>query len=160
MLIGIISDSHDNLPAIKKAIETLNSRKVNMVIHAGDYVAPFAVRLLMELNCPWIGVFGNNDGERKGLTLISENRIQEAPYELNLGGKSVYIVHDLDMFSLNGSVPDRNIIISGHLHQASVRKTGNQIYINPGELCGYVSGKSTFAILDTEILEAEVIELV
>lgn len=159
MLIGIISDSHDNLPAIKKAIEALNRRKVGMVIHAGDYVAPFAVRPLMGLNCPWIGVFGNNDGERKGLTLASENRIQEAPYELNLGGKSVYIVHDLDMFSTNGTVPDRNIIISGHLHQASVRKTGSQIYINPGELCGYLSGKSTFAILDTETLEAEIIEL-
>ncbi len=159
MLIGIISDSHDNIPIIKKAINFLNSRNINMVIHAGDYVAPFTVKLFKEFKCPWIGVFGNNDGEKKGLTLVSENRIQEAPYELNLGGKSVYITHDLDMFAQEGKIPDRDIIIHGHQHHAYIRKVDSQIYINPGELCGYVSGKCTLAILDTDTLEAEIIEI-
>ncbi len=159
MLIGIIADSHDNILVIKKAISYLNERKVNMVIHAGDYVAPFSVRLFKEFNCPWIGVFGNNDGEKKGLTLVSESRIQEPPYELNLGGKSVFITHDIEMISEDGIVPGRDIVIYGHNHQSSVSKKNNQLYVNPGELCGYVTGKSTLAILDTDKMDAEIIEV-
>ncbi len=159
MIIGIISDSHDNVPAIRKAIAFLNEKKVNMVIHAGDYVAPFAVRLFKELDCPWIGVFGNCDGEKKGLTLVSESRIQEPPYELNLGGKSVYITHDINIASEDGVIPGRDIVICGHTHQASVSRKENQLYINPGELCGYVYGKSTLAILDTEKMDAEIVEI-
>jgi putative phosphoesterase len=159
MIIGIISDSHDNVPVVKKAIALLNEKKVNMVIHAGDYVAPFTVRLFKEFVCPWIGVFGNYDGENKGLTVVYENRIQEPPYELNLGGKSVYITHDLFLEFPDGNVPGRDVIIYGHNHQASIEKRNNQIYINPGELCGYVSGKSTIALLNTENLEAEIIEI-
>ncbi len=67
MLIGIMSDTHDNLPAIRKAVEFFNERNVDLVIHAGDYVAPFVARELKKLKAPLKGVFGNNDGERKGL---------------------------------------------------------------------------------------------
>lgn len=159
MIIGIISDSHDNISLIRKAISFLNEKNVNMVIHAGDYVAPFAVRLFRDFICPWIGVFGNNDGERKGLTVVSESRIQEPPYELNLGGKSVYITHDINLASEDGMILGRDIVIFGHSHQPSINNVGNQLYINPGELCGYVTGKSTLAILDTEKMHAEIIEL-
>lgn len=159
MIIGIISDSHDNMNIIKKAINYLNEKRVDMVIHAGDYVAPFSVRLFKELNCPWIGIFGNCDGEKRGLTLVSENRIQEAPYELNLGGKSVYITHDISSVSEDGIILGRDIVISGHTHQPFVTKKGNQLYINPGELCGYLTGKSTLAILDTEKMDADIVEI-
>lgn len=159
MIVGIISDSHDNIPVVKKAILLLNERKVDFIIHAGDYVAPFTIRLFKEFNCPWIGVFGNNDGEKKGLTMVSESRIQEPPYELNLGGKSVYITHDLHLLSEDGIVPGRDIVIYGHTHQASVEKKGGQLYINPGELCGYVTGRCTIGILDTEKMEVEIVEI-
>ncbi|MGC8928332.1 MAG: metallophosphoesterase [Myxococcota bacterium] len=159
MIIGIISDSHDNIPLIRRAIVYLNEKNVNMVIHAGDYVAPFSVRLFKEFNSPWIGVFGNNDGEKKGLTVVSENRIQEPPYELNLGGKSVYITHNINLESQDGIIPGRDIIIFGHNHEASISKKGNQLYINPGELCGYITGRATLAILDTDKMDAEIVEI-
>ncbi len=41
MLIGVVSDTHDNLPLVEKAVKRLNEEKVNLVLHAGDYVAPF-----------------------------------------------------------------------------------------------------------------------
>jgi predicted phosphodiesterase len=31
--------------------------------------------------------------------------------------------------------------------------------VNPGEACGYLNNKATFAIIDTEKMEAEIIEL-
>jgi len=42
LLLGIISDSHDNLPKIESAVARLNNLGVDLVLHAGDYCAPFA----------------------------------------------------------------------------------------------------------------------
>lgn len=67
MKIGIISDTHDNLDAIDRTIETLNSYKIDLVIHAGDVISPFAARRFKELKSPLRVVYGNNDGERTGL---------------------------------------------------------------------------------------------
>ncbi len=158
MLIGAISDTHDNLPMVEKAIRRLNDEKVELVLHAGDYVAPFVIPYFKALNAKLIGVFGNNDGERRGLTLKSEGRIQEPPYELNLGGKSIYITHDLEDVP-DGKVPGRDIIIYAHTHQPSVDLRDAQLYVNPGELCGLLTGKSTVAVVDTEAMTAEIVEL-
>jgi len=158
MLIGVMSDSHDHQEKLKKAVESFNARGVGIVIHAGDFVAPFSLKCLESLSCPWIGVFGNCDGERKGLTLKSEGRIQEPPYELNLGGKSIYVTHNLEDVP-DGKVPGRDIVIYGHTHEPAVSLKEKQLYINPGELCGVLTGKSTVAVVDTEAMTAEVVEV-
>ena len=66
MKIGVLSDSHDNVPMVKKAVELFNSEGVELVIHAGDFIAPFVVAAMGDLKCRVVGVFGNNDGERIG----------------------------------------------------------------------------------------------
>ena len=66
-MIGILSDSHDNLPMIGRAVRVFNDAGCDLVIHAGDIVAPFAARALAGLRAPIKAVFGNCDGERKGL---------------------------------------------------------------------------------------------
>ena len=43
-VIGIISDTHDNIYMIDKAVEELNKRQVRLVLHAGDYISPFTVQ--------------------------------------------------------------------------------------------------------------------
>lgn len=49
MRIGAMADTHDNLPMIRRAVEAFNAEQVELVIHAGDIVAPFALRPLDEL---------------------------------------------------------------------------------------------------------------
>ena len=39
MKLGIISDTHDNLPAIAAAVEIFKKARVQAILHAGDYVA-------------------------------------------------------------------------------------------------------------------------
>ena len=67
-MIGIISDSHDNLNAIRKAVEFFNKKEVKAVLHAGDIVSPFTVRAFKELKSKLYFVFGNNDGDKVTLT--------------------------------------------------------------------------------------------
>ena len=46
MLIGVIADTHDRLPAIDAALAVFRARNVDAVIHPGDIIAPFAARRL------------------------------------------------------------------------------------------------------------------
>ena len=53
MRIGIISDTHDNVPMVQRAVEIFNAEAVDLVLHEGDYVSPFAVKPLSGLTvCP------------------------------------------------------------------------------------------------------------
>lgn len=39
-------------------------------------------------------------------------------------------------------------LVLGHTHEAKVEKAENKIIINPGEVCGYLTGRRTFAIVE------------
>jgi putative phosphoesterase len=160
MKVGILSDSHDHLTALERAVKIFNDNNVGFVIHAGDFVAPFALKPLEALQCQWIGVFGNNDGEQQGLTQKSKGRIQPGPYELNLDGKKVVVVHDLTS-SMRAEIihSDARIAISGHTHQPKIEREGEVLFINPGELCGWLYGRRTVALLDSSNLEVTLEEV-
>ena len=53
-----------------------------------------------------------------------------------------------------------DIVLFGHTHALLNKKYDNGVLVvNPGELCGYLTGRSTFAIIDTNKMEAEIIDL-
>ena len=161
MLVGVMADTHDNLPEIKKVIELFNERKVGFVIHAGDFIAPFALGPLDDLRCPWIGVFGNNDGERKGLTSASKGRIQPAPYELNLDGKKVAVVHDIETFDKEDVAQQgAEIVIHGHTHEPEIKVgPSGVLFVNPGEVGGWLKNRKTVCMVDTEKMTAEILDI-
>ena len=95
MKIGIISDTHDNLSQIKKAVEIFNQEKVELVLHAGDFVSPFTSLEFKNLNCPLKGVFGNNDGDklflREKFKEIGE--IFPEPYQININQSNICLLY-------------------------------------------------------------------
>ncbi|MDR2203060.1 MAG: metallophosphoesterase [Nitrososphaerota archaeon] len=156
MFIGLISDTHDNLPQIEKVVNQLNATGVQIVLHAGDYCSPFTITKFKALNCKLVGVFGNNDGDTEQL----KKRFDETP-NCEIHGRFAKI--DIDNYKialLHGDEPEIlfalsysqnfNAIIHGHTHNKSIEQKGNTLIVNPGEVCGYITGKSTFALLDTE----------
>ena len=66
MKIGLISDTHDNIQNIGKAVRKFNDKHVDVVIHAGDFINPIAVESLAGVTL--VGVLGNNDTDIVGLT--------------------------------------------------------------------------------------------
>jgi len=144
MRIGILSDTHDNLPHIEKAVRLFNRRKVGFVVHAGDFVAPFTVGKLMKLSCEWRGVFGNNDGERKGLSEKSAGRIG-------------ILTHDLAAVDRTAARAD--IIVFGHTHVPEIRRERQALLVNPGECGGWLTGRSTVAVVDLDRLSAQIIAI-
>ena len=159
MRIGILSDTHDNMPQIRKACELFNAREVQMVLHCGDYCAPFALNPLNQiLKCGYGGVFGNNDGEHRGLQRIAQGRIHPSPAEFTIGRWQVLVAHELAHPETAAGKAYR-VVAYGHTHRADVKKQGNTLIINPGECGGWLYGRSTVAIADLDALEAEIIEL-
>ncbi len=170
MKLAVISDTHDNKEKILKAVSIMNERKVDALIHCGDYVAPFVRRwfdgLSENIKENFFGVFGNNDGEKLYLKKVLGQICEfvEPSLELikKLDKKKIFAAHmphkdTIDALARSGVF---NIILTGHTHNIVNKKYDNGVLvINPGECCGYLTGKATFAIIDTEKMEAEIIEL-
>ncbi len=150
-----MSDTHDNLPKIQKAVEIFNKSKVEFVIHAGDFVAPFSILPLQKLNCEWIGVLGNNDGEKEGLITKSQGRIKQGQVSLMLDNKKLIVIHDIEKYNNEHT----DIIIFGHTHKPEIKKIGKSLLINPGEASGWLSGKATIAIVELNSLNVNIIEI-
>jgi len=165
MLIGAISDTHDNLSQVEKAVKYLNDQKVDLVLHAGDYVAGFVIPKFKQLNCKLIGVFGNNDGDhellKKRFSETTNCTIHERFTQVIVEGYRVALLHGEEIELLNAIINSGyfNAVIHGHSHNSSVEKMGKTLAINPGELCGYLTGKSSLALLDTSTQKAKIIEL-
>jgi len=165
MLIGAISDTHDNLPQIEKAVKYFNEQKVDLVFHAGDYVAGFVIPKFAKLNCRLIGVFGNNDGDhellKKRVSQTPNCTLHERFAQEIVENYKIALLHGEETELLNAIINSGyfNAVIHGHSHYRSIEKKEKTLAINPGELCGYLTGKSTIAILDTKKQEAKLIEL-
>ena len=159
-----MSDTHDRLPVIEKAVNKLNELNVELVYHAGDYIAPFVDSKLRNLKAPLIGVLGNNDGS----THLLKKKFAEFGADIRgrfafdiIDGLRIAVVHgdDKELMRSLLELQSYDILITGHTHEAKIYRKGQMLVINPGETCGLLTGKSTIAILDTDKLEAEIIEL-
>lgn len=160
MLIGVIADTHDNLPQLYKAVEFFGQEGVDLVLHAGDFVSPFTAKPLRALRCPFRGVFGNNDGDK---LLLREKfkdigDIYEDCYEREIKGKKLILVHKEGLVDSLAKSNQYQIIIYGHTHKVDVQE-GEPLALNPGECGGWLSGKSTVALLDTEKMKAEIVTI-
>src|SRR5262249_35268208 len=62
-LIGVLSDTHDQVHHLSRVIEYFNRLDVDVVVHCGDWVSPFTLTHYAKLKAPLYGVFGNNDGD-------------------------------------------------------------------------------------------------
>jgi hypothetical protein len=52
-----------------------------------------------------------------------------------------------------------DVVVHGHTHLAGVHKKGRMLVVNPGEACGYLTGKSTISLLDTAKRKAKIVRL-
>jgi len=160
MKIGIISDTHDNIFRIAEAVEIFNTSKVELVLHAGDFVSPFTALPFKKLNARMVGVFGNNDGDKilllKRFSGIAD--IYQDYYETEIDGKKIVLMHEPKFVNILAASGQYSAVIYGHTHNQDIRE-GKTVVINPGECGGWLSGKSYIAILDLKDMRVEVIEL-
>jgi putative phosphoesterase len=165
VLIGIMSDTHDNLPLVEKAVKKLNDAEVALVLHAGDYVAPFVVPKFKALNAKLVGVFGNNDGDhellKKRFSECANCEIRGRFAEIDVDGFKIALLHgdETELLDALVSCGGFDAVVHGHSHVVGAQKRGRTLVVNPGEVCGYLTGRSTLALLDTVKREVRIIEI-
>jgi putative phosphoesterase len=162
MKVGILADTHDRLPAISEFLRLFREAGCNMVLHAGDYCAPFAMTPFIDAHLPMAGIFGRNDGDIEGLRAAAQSAVGvelfESPHSFKLGPHSILLVHDIGDVHAR-SLAQHEFVIHGSTHQQEMKTRGETLIINPGEACGWVYGSPTAAILDLETKHVEFIKL-
>lgn len=157
MRLGVISDTHDRLPALDRGLEILRDRQVAALIHAGDHIAPFAAKRLLTWTGPLHAIYGNNDGERKGLKSVLPE-IQDGPLWVEMDGCRILVHHFIDWCE-PADIDRADVIITGHTHEVVQERRDGKLFLNPGECCGWLTGRCTVAVLDTERRDAEIVEV-
>ena len=158
MRVGLMSDSHDRVPAIAEFIKQFQASGIGLVLHAGDFCAPFALDPFEDAHLSMQGVFGKNDADLESLRARAGRAIGlelfESPHSFDIGGKRILLAHDLADIP-ERSVESHDIVVHGHLHKQEMKHRGETLIVNPGESCGWVHGIPTAAILD---LDAKTVE--
>jgi putative phosphoesterase len=162
MRIGLISDTHDRVPAITRLLQEFQQRGVDMVLHAGDYCAPFALQAFVDFAVPMVGVFGRTDGDREGLRGVAAQGLAcelfESPHSMQLGEHKILLVHDLADVA-ERSILSHCLVLHGNEHKQEMKSRGETLIVNPGEGCGWVHGAPTAAIIDLDTKHVEFVKL-
>ena len=157
MLVGVVSDTHNNIKNIENIINIFNKEEVNLVIHTGDISKAETLRLFSRLDCPMVGVFGNNDRFEEGLKEVCYEynfNFQDPPLLLTLEGKKVAVFHEPELIeSYLKEKEDTQLIVHGHTHRYREETINNIIYFNPGESAGSLKGKNVIGFIDLKDLK-------
>ncbi|MFP4642358.1 MAG: metallophosphoesterase [Dehalococcoidia bacterium] len=163
MKLGIMSDSHDNLPLIAKAVDVFNRENVDLVLHAGDFISPFTASKLKGLNARFVGVFGNNDGDKLFLLKRFQEvgELYEEFWESEVEGKRIIMFHKPDFVEAVIAGARHDVVIYGHTHKLDIREGSAKggLVINPGECGGWITGRATVVILNLETMKPVVFDL-
>lgn len=163
VMIGVISDTHDNMEAMDKAVRFFNNKKVEFVVFAGDFVTPLSVEPLKNLECPLKGIFGNNEGDKVNVNRkLSEVGAEFSDFlEMEHDDRKIAVYHGHNPNILDALVKSGkyDIVIAGHTHTPETTVEGKTMLLNPGECCGYLTGIRTIATLDLKEMKAEIHEL-
>ena len=136
MLVGVVSDTHDNLDLARSAVETFEERGVEAVIHCGDVVAPFTAAVF-DREFDFYAVRGNNDGEwalADAIAVFGTYCGEMA--ELELGGAEFAVYHGTAEPIVDALVAcgEYDYVCRGHTHERTIEGRDGTVHLNPGGL--------------------------
>lgn len=156
MKLAVISDTHDNIWTLERAIPHLQA--ADAVIHCGDLCAPFMAERLGKgvPGVPLHFVWGNNEGDTFFIHKVSQrfsNITLHGPFaEIEFEGLSVAVNHYPEIARGLAHSGLYGLVCYGHDHTAHVERIGDCTLLNPGELMG-MNAEPTLALVDTESME-------
>lgn len=166
MKIGILSDTHGNLPATARAAQAFREAGVAAVFHCGDIggmdVLAELAGVLEPLGVPVHAVLGNVDAYSSDWRFFPTNvgvQLHGRFGDVTVGDHRIALLHSDDARQYHKTVSsgDYDLVLSGHTHDVHDFKRGRTRCLNPG-----TAGRgapNTCAVLDLETGTYEVIEL-
>lgn len=160
MKLAIISDSHDRINTLNKVLDLLKEKQIKILIHCGDFCAPFMMNELAKFDGEVHCVFGNIDDR-----FLTPNRAKEQGInfhgdiaELEFDNKKIAATHNPQVAEALAYTNKYNLVCYGHTHIPEKKKIKNTLLVNPGDLMGW-KFKPSLVIYNTETDEVEVVEI-
>ncbi len=153
MEIAILSDSHDQLSNLEKAVDFLNSKSIPEIIFCGDFCSPIPVkRHFARFNGKIHAVFGNTE-DRATIMKLSLSEVKNLNIygefgEFSVQDTKIAITHYPEYGEALANTGKYNLVCNGHTHKEKQDTIGNTIFINPGEVAGFF-GDAGFKIYNT-----------
>ncbi len=163
MRLAILSDTHDHIWRVDSILPRL--AEVDAILHCGDICSPFLLRKLAAgvQGKPIHVVWGNNDGDRQLLTLAAAevgNVFLHGEFgDLTLGGLRIAMTHYPDVARAVAQSGAYDLVCYGHDHRLHQEQIGRTLLLNPGELFGGLTGRSTYALFHTESRRVVVLDV-
>ena len=157
MLVGVVSDTHNNVKNIKNIINIFNTENVEFVIHTGDITNATSLEMFSNLGCRLIGVYGNNDRNEEGLEIVCQKynfNFQEPPLSISLNNKKIAIFHEPDSISEYLDVnKNTDLVLHGHTHRYRKEIINDVLHFNPGESSGLIENKNSLGVINLNNLD-------
>ena len=179
MLIAVISDIHDHLENLARALDRITTHRddageaVGALLCCGDLNSPFVVGALAQgFAGPVTVVFGNNEGDKYRITSLAAGlggaaagatpavgeptnvRIAGETARLELGGRRVCLHHFNEVGAIIAATDRFDLVCYGHDHAYLLRRgVLGATEMNPGAIMGWRPGHGavpvTYGLYDT-----------
>lgn len=159
-IIGIVSDTHEDVRMIRKAVRIFKERAPAFVVHCGDIISPPVLEHFEGLSLRL--AFGNNDGERSGLKKkcgeLGFYGIEDT-LTFSHAERSFFVNHGTRLQVIEDAADSQqyDYVLHGHTHERRDELRGRTRIINPGAL--FSADMYSIAFLDPETGSVEFVEI-
>lgn len=160
MNLGVVSDTHGNVPYALQAVAMLESLEADAILHCGDIGSP----RIVELFSAWPAhfVFGNVDedeAELRSAILAAGQTCHDRFGQLELAGRKIAFLHGDDGRRLRQTIAcgEWDLVCHGHTHIARRVQQGDTLVLNPGAL--FRANPHSIALVELPELAATIIPL-
>ena len=141
MKIGVLSDSHDHIPNLARAVHLAASNGAGLLIHCGDLISPFMLPYLARFPGPVHLVYGNNVGDQHLISSRCQHRFANLTHHgiqasLEIQGCRIGVHHYPELAKGLAATGQYDIVCCGHDHKAAIQDIDGCLLVDPGDLLG------------------------
>ena len=164
MKIGILSDTHNNIENLQKALAIFAQHDIEILVHCGDVNTPDTAAYLKGFQIHY--VYGNTDHAQMHIGSVIHELNPQNSAGLTFTGEvdgvllaatHGHVVTELDRLINDGRY---QYVFYGHTHQRQDEMMGTTRVINPGALGGTQYEPRSICILDLQTDELMFLEII
>ncbi len=161
MRIGLISDTHNHVQHVARAVARFGAEDIHTVLHAGDITGAAVLQLLHGFDV-WIA-WGNMDRDAHLAVVAADfgpGRF-DSLHTLSFDGRALALLHGDNVPQLEELIRcgAYDYVVHGHTHRVRDERIGSTRVINPGALGGSGLPPKTFAILNIVTGDLQVLKV-
>lgn len=159
MQIAVISDTHNDIFHLEKAIQEIQRREISHLVHCGDVTLSQTLRPCKGLRL--FLAYGNGDSDERAiaeeLSLLNPENRSGLTLDFFIERQRFYVAHGdspkLIQSALTSGLYDW--VLQGHTHRFKNEIIGKSHWVNPGALGGKLTETGSFVVLDTVKMSVE-----